>query len=78
MCHVHLDQEQFVSGCLNLAAFVGGSSDFFETAPKIAVFGFVAVGAVDVVVDDDTDDDISDVVAVTVGLNLLLVLVVLL
>ena len=50
----------------------------FETAPKIAVFGFVTVGAVDVVDGDDTDDDISDVVAVAVSLNLLLVLVVLL
>ena len=56
---------KFVSRCLNLAAFVGGSSEFFETVPKLAVFGFVAVGAV-------------DVVAVAVGLNLLLALVVLL
>ena len=43
---------------------------------KIAVFGFVAVGAFDVVVvvvvfvvvdDDDDDDDISHVVVVAVG-----------
>ena len=53
MCQVHLDQEWFVSGSLNLAPFVGGSTDFFEIAPKIVVFGFVAVGAFDVV-DDDT------------------------
>ena len=77
MCQVHLGQKQFVSGCLNLAAFVGESSNFSETGPKIAVFGFVAVGAVDVVDDDDTDGDISDV-AVAVGLNLLLDLVILL
>ena len=78
MCQVHLDKEQFVSGSPNLAAFVGGSSDFFEIAPKAVVFGFVAVGAFDVVYDDDTDEDVSDVVVVAVGLNLLLVLVVLL
>ena len=54
-------------------------------------FGFVSVGAFDVVDDDDDDaaaadddddddddDDISDVAIVAVGLNLLLVLVVLL
>ena len=76
MCQVHLDQEWFVSGSLNLAPFVGGSTDFFEIAPKIVVFGFVAVGAFDVVDDGDTDDDISDVVVVAVGLNLLLDLVV--
>ena len=52
------------------------SSDFFEIAPKAVVFGVVAVGAFDVVDDDNTDDDISDVVVVAVGLNLLLVLVV--
>ena len=78
MCQVHLDQEQLVSGSLNFAAFVGGSSNFFDIAPKIVVFDFVAVGAFDVIDDDDTNDDISDVVAVAVGLNLLLVLVVLL
>ena len=74
MCWVHLDQELFVSCSLNLAVFVGGSSDFFEIALKIAVFGFVAVGAFDVV----DDDDISDVFVDAVGLNLLFVLVVLL
>ena len=78
MCQVHLDQEQLVSGSLNFAAFVGRSSNFFDIAPKIVVFDFVAVGAFDVIDDDDTNDDISDVVAVAVGLNLLLVLVVLL
>ena len=60
-----------------LAAFVGGSSDFFEIAAKVVVVGFVAVGAFDVV-QDDTDGDISDVAVVAVRLNLLLVLVVLL
>ena len=78
MCQVHLNQEKFVSGSPNLAGFVGGSSDFFEIAPKVVVFGFVAVSAFDVVDDDDTDDDISNVVVIAVGLNLLLVLVVLL
>ena len=56
---------------------LAGGLDFFELALKIVVFGFVTVGAFDVV-DDDTDDNISDVAAVAAGLNLLLVLVVLL
>ena len=57
--------------------FRSGSSDFFEIAAKVVVFGFVTVGAFDVAVVVD-DDDISDVVVIAVGLNFLLVLVVLL
>ena len=78
MCQFHLDQEQFVSGTLNLAVFVCGSSDFLQIPAKIVVFGFVAVDAFDVDDDDDDDedddkDDIFDFVIVAVGLNLPLV-----
>ena len=75
MYQVHLDQKYFFSGSRNFAVFAGGSSDFFEIAAKVFVFGFVAVDVLGVVVGED--DDISDAVVVAAGLNLLLVRVVL-
>ena len=63
------------SGSLILADFVGGNSDFFETAAKVVLFGFILVDVFHINVVDD--DDISDAVVVAVGINLLLVRVVL-
>ena len=50
----------FFSGSLNFAVFFNESSDFFQIAAKVAVFGFVVVDVFDVVIYDD-DDDIFDV-----------------
>ena len=63
------------SGSLNLADFAGGNSNFFETATKVVLFGFILVDVFHINVVDD--DDISDAAVVAVGINLLLVRVVL-
>ena len=73
---VHIDQEQFLSSSLNFAVFVGRSSDFFEIAAKVIMFGFVVDNVFDVVIAVN-DEDISDAAVVIVGLNSLLVPVVL-